>query len=678
MKKNILNKNKLQQAVIITSGASTQIVPEGGMWMGYKNDGEQSQNQTEESKQIKHEKEFNDAFKAIIDANPLCLNLWNRKMENLLCNKQAVLLFDLESEDQYLKEFFNLSPEYQPNGVRSSELAAQHVEKAFSDGYTKFRWLHQNLRGVEIPTEIILSKILVADNEELVVGFTRDLRSEIFGSDSNNEYENYFLNKISDRTLIECLTELTDEWFFALDTRTSIIQYYGKQVKEYSENNSYSMTFGSLIELGIVHEDDKVQYDKLVQNIKRGYYEPIDIRYKQKNGNFKYYRYMYQSVKDSEGNLVFVVGKSVDVHEQKMLEERSKVDWLTGCYNKMVSEHIVAEILLKESNKQHALFIVDIDNFKAINDNLGHYFGDEVLKEISLNLRQSFRNQDIVARIGGDEFTVFMSNISSREILEEKAAKIMEAFSRTYSGEYKNYSISGSVGVAIFPEAGNNYVDLYKSADKALYEAKMLGKNRYVFYDESLIDGTMKNITKIENADRMAAAYFDYDLINAAFETLYDAQKDQNTAIDNILQYVCKKYNIDRCYIFETNDEGGTYNNTFEQCLPNISKEIDSLQGLPGEMFEDLFSEALHNGIVYTNNLEAMFKAEGSYETMANQGIKSFAHAQVRKGDYVSFFLGVDDCTKARVWSEKEINTLQYLSKFIALYLHGNTSQEKK
>ncbi len=616
----------------------------------------------------KQKYEFNHTFKAIIDANPLCLNLWNKEMENLLCNKQAVTLFDLESEEQYLREFFKLSPEYQPNGVLSSELAAHYVGIAFEEGFVKFRWLHQNLRAVEIPCEITLSKITLSDDQDLVVGFTRDLRPELFGDESENQYEHYFLNKISDRALLNCLADLTDEWFFALDTRTSIIQYYGKQVKKYSSQNSVTMPFGSLFERGIIHEDDKEEYSKLVNNISRGYYEPIDVRYKQENGTFKYYRYIYQPVNDSEGNLVFVVGKSLDVHEQKMLEERAKVDWLTGCYNKMISEHIVAEALLKDGNKQHALFIVDIDNFKAINDNLGHYFGDEVLKEIASALRKSFRNQDIVARIGGDEFTVFMANVTSREILEQKAKKIVEAFNRTYSGELKDYSISGSVGIALYPDNGSNYIELYKAADKALYRAKMLGKNRFVFYDKSLADGTMKNITKIDNVDRMTASYFDYDLITESFKILND-EGANSSSVNNILKIIANKYNTDRCYIFQTFDEGLTYSNTFEYCLPNVSKEKDTLQNLPGELFQDLFIEALSNGLVCTNDLESLFKTSKSYETMARQGIKSFVHAQVKKGRYVSLFLGLDDCKKARVWNEKELNTLQYIAKFISLAL---------
>ncbi len=605
----------------------------------------------------------------IMDVAPLCLNLWNSKFENVLCNKQAVVLFGVKDEEQYLSDFFKLSPKHQPNGRLSNELAHEHISSAFNTGYNKFSWLHCDINGEEIPCEITLKKVLSDNNEEFVAGFTRDLRSEFLGGERDNQYKNYFLNKISDKTLLNKLTELSEEWFFALDIRTSIIQYYGKVVNDFGYNGSISVQFGTALDRGMIHNDDIDLYISLKENMLAGIYEPIDIRYLQKDSSYKYFRLIYQTITDDNDNPVFVVGKGLDIHEQKMLEERSKVDLLTGCYNKISAEQLITQKLIELKDKSHALFIVDVDNFKAVNDNLGHFFGDEVLREVSHNLKSSFRSQDLIARIGGDEFIVFIENITSDTLLKTKAQRIVDAFCKTYSGEDNNYAVSGSVGIALYPDAGVAYDTLYKAADKALYQAKLLGKNQFVFYNDSLIDGTMRNLTRLENADKIASSYFDYDLISSVFNILYERNGDA-VSINFALQYICQKYNTDRSYIFETFNDGETYSNTFEWCRAGVNPEIDNLQDIPRPLYDEFFDNA-RNGVIYSNDLSDMIKNPQAYKIMADQGIKSFVHSQIKKDGNVTFFLGLDDCTKARVWSEKEINSMQYLSKVLSLMRQG-------
>ncbi len=609
-------------------------------------------------------------LKKLMDVSPLALTLINKNCQSILCNKQAVLLFNLDNEEQYLKDFLSFSPKLQPNGKLSATLVKEHVEKAFKSGFHKFNWLHCKLSGEEIPCEIVLTKVILNKDEELIAGFTRDLRSEFIDADNDNQYDNYFYNRISDRSLLSNLAELSDEWFFALDTRTSIIQYYGKVVGEFGHVGSVAVKLGVALEKGMVHDGDRELYLELISNMIKGVYKPYDIRYKQKNGEFRYFRLAYKAIYDNNNYPVFVIGKGIDIHEQKLLEEKSRIDLLTGCYNKISAEQIISNKLLTGKDKDHALFIIDIDNFKAVNDNLGHFFGDEVLKEVSGNLKSSFRNHDVIARIGGDEFVVFIENITNSKLIKEKATRIVEAFNRTYSGEYKDYSISGSVGIAFYPNSGSSYDDLYKAADKALYQAKLAGKNRYVIYDKSLVEGTMSDLTKLENADKIASSYFDYDLISAVFNILYERSGD-NVSINFALQYICQKYNSDRCYIFETFDRGETYDNTFEWCNEGISSEIANLQKTPRYLYDDFFDTA-RNGILYSNDLRSLFKSNDAYKLMADQGIKSFVHSQIKKDGYVTFFMGLDDCTKARVWSEKEINSLQYISKIISIMLQGS------
>lgn len=182
-----------------------------------------------------------------------------------------------------------------------------------------------------------------------------------------------------------------------------------------------------------------------------------------------------------------------DINEEKKhsieLQYKAERDSLTGIYNKGMTEKLIIEHLLNNPHlKKGALFIIDIDNFKAINDNFGHLLGDELLCNLSQKLSDLFRNDDIVGRIGGDEFIVFMKNASNQEIIQSKSKEIGKAFSITYTtNNDKQYKISGSIGIALFPENGNTFKELYKNADIALYDAKSKGKNIYIFYHADIL-----------------------------------------------------------------------------------------------------------------------------------------------------------------------------------------------
>lgn len=125
----------------------------------------------------------NKKAKAILDVVPLPHTTWTRDFKATACNKQSYLMHGLESEEQYLSDFFGLSPQFQPNGRKSSELAVELQQDAFATGYSKFKWLHTNLTGEEIPTEVTLVKVDEIDGigGDFLVSFTKDLRDSMAG-----------------------------------------------------------------------------------------------------------------------------------------------------------------------------------------------------------------------------------------------------------------------------------------------------------------------------------------------------------------------------------------------------------------------------------------------------------------------------------------------------------------
>lgn len=613
-------------------------------------------------------------LKAMINASPMSMSIWNKKMQLVMCNDQTLHLFNFDHQEQYVEALSRLSPQYQPNGRLSDELRQEKLDEAFAKGETNFQWLYCDSQGHDIQVEIHL-KVLNVDGDEYVMDFIKDIRSEFIDNKDIEDIDGYFLNKISDKYVLNKVSACTGECFFAFDTRTGWIQLYEHHDTLTGGRCNLSFDLNAEIDADYVHKDDVDLYSELIGNIKVGLCKPLDIRFKQFDGTYRYYRYVYSSDEVNDHNTFFVIGIVVDVHEQKKLEDRSEKDLLTGCYNKVTGEHVVANKIRASKEKTHALLIIDLDDFKSVNDTFGHFYGDKVLKDVASVLTSNLRQSDIVVRIGGDEFVMFIENMSDINELKCKGLQIIESIKAIYAGEQCTSSISGSIGIALYPNDAITYDDLYQSADKALYQAKRLGKNKFIFYDESFKKEVAFKVDKINNHSNTNDIILNREVITSVSDILYNEKTDDDS-INAMLSYICNKYAADRCYIFETDDNGITYDNTYEWCAKGISCEINNLQSVDGAMLKYDFFDSSHNGIIYCNDLNR-FHSTDAFILMENQGIKSFAHAQVRKDNYVSFFIGLDDCTHSRIWSEEEINTLQFIGHMASIILQSKRLSHK-
>jgi diguanylate cyclase (GGDEF)-like protein len=165
----------------------------------------------------------------------------------------------------------------------------------------------------------------------------------------------------------------------------------------------------------------------------------------------------------------------------KEIENLAFHDYLTNLPNKFLFlEQLNHSIKLSERKKQSlAIFFLDLDDFKSVNDALGHSIGDKLLISVANRLTAQIRGCDICARVGGDEFLITFENINNMEAVSLIAKKINLLFNEPFELEAKSYYISAAIGIAIYPIDGINSEELIKSADIAMYEAKKLGKNRY-------------------------------------------------------------------------------------------------------------------------------------------------------------------------------------------------------
>ena len=182
---------------------------------------------------------------------------------------------------------------------------------------------------------------------------------------------------------------------------------------------------------------------------------------------------------------MMVYRQNIDEEKKRelYLYDRMQKDSLTGLLNKVAAQETIRARLLEQPRKLFAFFILDIDDFKGINDRFGHAAGDTVLIDFSQALRAQFRNGDIVGRIGGDEFVSFMP-VPDRYAAERKAAALVKALHRTLTVEEAGVcEITTSIGVAVAPGAGKDFETLYKNADYALYRTKKQGKNGFTIFN---------------------------------------------------------------------------------------------------------------------------------------------------------------------------------------------------
>ncbi len=178
-----------------------------------------------------------------------------------------------------------------------------------------------------------------------------------------------------------------------------------------------------------------------------------------------------------------LIGKAMDIHDERSkvasLEYRAAHDALTSLLNADYGKNQVQRLMDMNPDAKFALSVIDLDNFKGVNDSRGHLFGNQILCYVAERLRQSVRSGDVIARFGGDEIILFQQY---QDDIEPIAARIFASL----SGNYEDYQVSVSMGVATTEMVGRNYADLFHAADQALYAVKQEGRGNYRFFDPSI------------------------------------------------------------------------------------------------------------------------------------------------------------------------------------------------
>jgi len=473
------------------------------------------------------------------------------------------------------------------------------------------------------------------------------------------------------QVVLEQTTSAMFEWDLTTDRlicTDKVRQRFGYEVEgeQYSRRMAGANNF---------HPDDLPMLRAKIRALREGKATDVaDVRIANSMGRYSWSRIRASAVSGEDGRVARLVGIVYDIDDLKSdaldMRKQAQRDELTKLLNKNSTQRAVVEYLSnRDEGTLAAMLLLDLDNFKTVNDSLGHMYGDAVLTQVGTTLRNMFRSQDVVGRIGGDEFMILLKDLPNTEVIQDRCKLLVESLQDQLHRLMPNLPVSVSVGAAVAPRDGVGFAELYRHSDEALYTAKRRGKNQYKIYTaldqyDSLADPA-SHTTDIDS-DKQPTMNDDA-LMHFAFRSLYES-RDVEATINELLAVIGMRFNVSRVYIFE-NDEDNTHcSNTFEWCNRDIPPEKDNLQNLSYETdipnWQAVYDK---NGMLYCTDITELDPV--IRDVVEPQGIRSMLHCAILDQGVYRGFVGFDECTANCFWTPGQVSALQFLAEMLAVFL---------
>lgn len=480
---------------------------------------------------------------------------------------------------------------------------------------------------------------------------------------------------------LHLIAMISTDIIFEYTASDGSFKLFDRVEEDYVERFSTSFDFEQVFrDEFIVLKDDTDAFEQFCDNVKNGNDRAaFEFRMKNADGEYRWYRVRMKAVFNEDcSRLVKMVGKMEDIssmkNAEKQLIDKAERDQLTKIYNKTTTKRLIRNYLRTDSRDTFdAFFIIDIDDFKQINDTLGHLFGDSVLVDLSQEMQDLFRSNDVVGRTGGDEFIVFLRGLKHKSHIESKAKDICKIFDLLYAGE-DGTKITGSLGISLFPQDGDTFDQLYRKADIALYASKNAGKSCYTFYNES--QEQEQPFSSLPHVEQYRAG-MDFlkpssDVVtmitNYAFELSEQGVSDET--ILSLLTRVGKHFSLDRVTVFEYSAENGGFSAAHQWCAKGVSPTV-------GKILEVSETERFGTRMLFDSNsiYSSLFcKADGCiYDRfMFNNGVKSCISGGQVMGNKLFGMVAFEECTSPRTWSIEEAKAVKTVARLIfSFYLRA-------
>lgn len=376
------------------------------------------------------------------------------------------------------------------------------------------------------------------------------------------------------------------------------------------------------------------------------------------SGQRRWFALLRATLRDAGGRPVKSVGALRDIDAQKrerlLLLDKSRSDPMTGLFNKATTEEEI-RIALRDAcpSALGVLFMIDVDNFKNVNDNLGHLAGDSILREIARRIASAFRKGDVIGRVGGDEFHVYMRDVADPAVARARAESLCEAIRGLFATSDVDKAVSVSVGIAV-ADSPIPYEDLFRQADIALYQAKGNGKNRYRFFGQRDVGGADASPACAPNAARSTVMV---DLIDVLFRMC-----DAPDGIEEALDFIGKTLRVDKITIFERSVDGATISITHEWCADPAWSERGRFQDVPAADLP-LPTPSGPGGIYYCSDLAALPPEQKTF--LRDPSITSLLQSDILRDGRAVGHVSFEERGHSRLWTQQETDALILMSRII-------------
>lgn len=433
------------------------------------------------------ESQFRSLFEETADA--LLLIEGNRFVE---CNRAAVAMMRMRSRDELLHTYpWEISPRLQPDGRLSEEKATEMIALARKRGSHRFEWIHTRADGETFPVEVLLTPIRWNQREMLHVTW-RDIserkRAELDLQLAANVFENIGEGIIitdPDRTILAVNRAFCEITGYAepdvLGRSPDFLESDEWRPDDYQE------IFRALADTG------RWQGETLIRRSSGGAFPAL---------------LSLSRVRDPKGGTSHYVGVFADISETKQAKARLEFmayhDSLTELPNRVLLLDRLQHAVQKAERAQTmvAVLFVDLDRFKHVNDSLGHAAGDGLLRQITARMQAVCRDNDTLARIGGDEFVLVMEDLKDAADAACMAERMIQSLRQPFRLGDHDIVMTVSVGISVYPADGGDVQALLRNADAAMYQSKESGRNTFRFYTQELTDRAMERIQIEEHLRR--------------------------------------------------------------------------------------------------------------------------------------------------------------------------------
>ncbi|HHU94363.1 MAG TPA: EAL domain-containing protein [Alcaligenaceae bacterium] len=389
----------------------------------------------------------------------------------------------------------------QMTGYERQELIAlPDVQQILPDFYTELerfpedcneklietKLLHYSGKRIDIELCLLRTRF---DGDDAIVVFVLDNTAR-----KNNE-RNAQLAALVYENSTEAIV-VTDESGVIVGVNPAFVEITGYQLSE---------VIGRTMNLLASGRQSPAFYKKMWRQLKKTGRWRGDIWNRRKNGEEYAERLNISTCYNEDGTVFRRIGLFFDVTQDKEREQQiwrqANHDHLTGLPNRQLFQGRLQKAMqdADERNKAFALIFLDLDLFKDVNDTLGHNVGDQLLKEASKRLLSCVRDTDTVARIGGDEFTVIVSDVPNQAVVERICEEILVKIAQPYQLGENVATVSASIGVTMYPEDASDAGEILKNADMAMYAAKECGRNQYCFFLPAMSEAIQARILFSQN-----------------------------------------------------------------------------------------------------------------------------------------------------------------------------------